>query len=196
MQKLIIGMAGLILACSTVSWAQSFDPLEPASITGQTTRISAFSGKPVPRFESLKYAAVHGRTGPSLEYPVAWRYERQGLPVLVIKESRGWLKVRDPDGDEVWMHTRTVGGHPSVMVHGEELVEMKHRADANSRLIAKVEPGAIANLIECDGEFCRVYMDKRRGWVPRHKLWGAPNTSAAPVTSQIAQNTTAKLESQ
>ena len=64
----------------------------------QVTRISQFSGKAVPRFETLKFAAVNGRSGPSREQSVVWRYERKGLPLLIIKETRDWRRVRDPSG--------------------------------------------------------------------------------------------------
>ena len=68
--------------------------------------ISHFSGKPVPRFENFRFAAVNGREGPSESHRILWRYERAGLPVLIVKESRNWRRVRDPDGDEVWVHAR------------------------------------------------------------------------------------------
>jgi SH3-like domain-containing protein len=150
-------------------------------LNGETVRISAFSGKPVPRFESLKYPAVHGRTGPSLDYPIAWRYEQQGLPVLVLKESREWLMVRDPAGDEVWMHSRTLGGNPSVLVFGEDLVELKKQPKADGRVIARIAPGSVASLIDCEGAFCEIYLERRKGWAPRSQLWGAPGSSATPV---------------
>lgn len=150
-------------------------------LSDQTVRISAFSGKPVPRFESLKYSAVHGRTGPSLEYPIAWRYERRGLPVLVVKESREWRMVRDPSGDEVWMHERTLGADPSVMIHGADFVPLRKSASADGRAIARMEPGAIATLIGCEKNFCEIYINHRRGFAEKAHLWGAPGTSADPV---------------
>ena len=150
-------------------------------VSGMTVRISAFSGKPVPRFESLKYVAVHGRTGPSLEYPIAWRYERQGLPVVVLKESRDWLMVRDPSGDEVWMHSRTLGGQPGVLIYGDAPVELRRKPKDSSRILARMEPGTIATLIGCDGEFCEIYVSHRRGWASKMSLWGAPGTQARPV---------------
>ncbi|MEM9377179.1 MAG: SH3 domain-containing protein, partial [Pseudomonadota bacterium] len=62
---------------------------EPA----ETIKISRFSGKPLPRFESLRYSAVHGRQGPNLDHPIVWRYERAGLPVLVVRETHGWRRI-------------------------------------------------------------------------------------------------------
>lgn len=172
----------LIILSPAIAQAQSSGPL-----TDQTVRISAFSGKPVPRFESLKYAAVHGRTGPSLEYPVAWRYERRGLPVMVVQESREWRKVRDPSGDEVWMHERTLGAQPSVMVFGDDYVPLRRSASDNAKTVARLEPGAIATLISCDADFCEIYINHRRGFAEKSRLWGAPGTRPEQVNLLTAR---------
>ncbi len=183
------------LALFAPAQAQEVNQQPVPDLTDMTVRISSFSGKPVPRFESLKYAAVHGRAGPSLDYPIAWRYERQGLPVLVVKESRDWRMVRDPSGEEVWMHARTLGGHPSVMVFGDGLIELKTRPKADARVVARVETGAIANLIDCDGNFCEVYLSRKKGWIAKSHLWGAPGSSSKPIRKQIAEFSKASVES-
>lgn len=190
---LVASLFAAFLTISSASAQVSNDALP--DMNGETVRISAFSGKPVPRFESLKYPAVHGRTGPSLDYPIAWRYEQQGLPVLVLKESREWLMVRDPAGDEVWMHSRTLGGNPSVLVFGEGLVELKKQPKADGRVIARIAPGSVASLIDCDGAFCEIYLERRKGWAPRAHLWGAPGSSAKPVDFDDTDLSSETLES-
>lgn len=196
MRLSLVGIVVSAFLAAMPSSAQTMDTDDAARLSDMTVRISAFSGKPVPRFESLKYPAVHGRTGPSLDYPIAWRYERQGLPVLVVKESREWLMVRDPSGDEVWMHERTLGGQPSVMVYGDDLVDLKAQPKADGRVVARIEPGAIANLIDCEGAFCQIYLERRKGWAPRANLWGAPGGSAEPVTLPEVVLSSAELESE
>ena len=62
----------------------------------QAVKVSQFSGKPVPRFESLRYSKVNGRIGPSGDHQIVWEYERAGLPVLVIKETRDIILRRKP----------------------------------------------------------------------------------------------------
>ena len=57
------------------------------------------SGKPVPRYESLKYNEINGRQGPSLEHRVLWKFHRRGLPVKVVAESDVWRQVQDPEGE-------------------------------------------------------------------------------------------------
>ncbi|MEK7246175.1 MAG: SH3 domain-containing protein, partial [Pseudomonadota bacterium] len=46
------------------------------------------SGLPLPRFASLRAGEVNVRTGPGVQYPVDWVFQRQGLPVEVIAEYR------------------------------------------------------------------------------------------------------------
>tara|TARA_B100000678_G_scaffold290765_1_gene304679 strand:+ start:7003 stop:7593 length:591 start_codon:yes stop_codon:yes gene_type:complete len=176
----------LILSVSLFGLPAAAQVIQPSDQSTQAVRISAFSGKPVPRFESLKYSAVHGRIGPSLEYPIAWRYERQGLPVMVIKESRDWRMVRDPAGDEVWMHERTLGAEPSVMVYGDTRLPLLKSDDADARVIAQIEPGAIATLIGCEGDYCEIYINHRRGFAEKAKLWGAPGTVPESVEMNVA----------
>ncbi len=95
----------------------SFSLIEvEARQSAETVKVSRFSGKPLPRFESLRYSAVHGRRGPDLDHPIVWRYEREGLPMLIVRETHGWRRVRDPDGDEVWMQARMLSEAPTAMV--------------------------------------------------------------------------------
>ncbi|MEO0786030.1 MAG: SH3 domain-containing protein [Pseudomonadota bacterium] len=151
---------------------------EKAAVTPVT--VSHVSGKPVPRFEALRYAAVNGRTGPSQDHPIAWRYERAGLPVLVLKETQGWRFVRDPDGDEVWMHARTLTATDMAMVR-EPLTLLASPAEGASAK-GRVEAGAIMSLGRCEDGFCHVSSGRRGGWAPIDALWGAG--LAAPSSSE------------
>ncbi len=174
--------------------AQDGEPIVPYMQDIEDARLSAFSGQPVPRFKSLKYATVHGRLGPSLDYPVAWRYERRGLPVLIVKESRDWRMVRDPNGDEVWMHARTLGGDPTVLLFADLPIPVHASADPDSRVIAQAEPGVIASLMTCTDAFCRVFVDGKKGWVSKGSLWGAPGGPAPKKVNMTSEWTLTALE--
>lgn len=137
----------------------------------EAAKISHFSGKPVPRFEALRYSAVNGRAGPSRDHPILWRYEREGLPMLIIKESRDWRRVRDPGGDEVWVHARMLAPSQSAMVRGE--VELRVRPEPGARAIARLQDDLLVALGACDEGWCRVQAAGREGWVPSARLWGA-----------------------
>lgn len=142
-----------------------------ADTTEKPERISQFSGLPVPRLASLRYNEVNGRTGPSLDYPIAWFYERRGLPVVVIRESTDWRKVRDPAGDEVWVHKRMLADRPTSMIRVP--AALCKRAKPRCREIAMLEPGVVVEVEACGPDWCETFVDDRRGWTPRDALWGA-----------------------
>ncbi|MCR9269021.1 MAG: SH3 domain-containing protein [Hyphomonadaceae bacterium] len=138
--------------------------------TADVVKISRFSGKPLPRFESLRYSAVHGRQGPNLDHKILWRYEREGLPMLVVRETHGWRRVRDPDGDEVWMQARMLSETRTALVTGE--VELKRAPDPEARSKAHLKQGVIAELIACDNGWCEIEIGRKSGYLPETALWG------------------------
>ncbi|WP_169711820.1 SH3 domain-containing protein [Henriciella litoralis] len=136
----------------------------------QAVKISQFSGKPVPRFESLRYSAVHGRKGPSRDHKIVWRYEREGMPVLVIKETRDWVQVRDADGDEVWVQARMLKDAPHIVLMTESV--MRKKPNVAARGVATLQEGVVAELDHCEAAWCEIKADKYRGWVSKSAIWG------------------------
>lgn len=128
------------------------------------------SGQPVPRFVTLKFSEVRGRIGPSTSHPVRWEYRRAGLPVEIVAETAEWRRVRDPHGEESWMHRRTLAGRRAV--HVLEETGLHTRPDVESPETARAEPGAILWLERCRSGWCRLEAGGHRGWVLAARLWG------------------------
>ena len=162
----------ILSACLILTACQLATPLA----AGQAVKISQFSGKPVPRFESLRYSRVNGRTGPSTDHQVAWEYERAGLPVLVIKETRDWAQIRDPNGDEVWVAARMLTDPGHVIVTRETV--LRRRAQSGSPGRATLQAGVLAELESCEERWCEVRVGDFRGWVDKPSLWGLNTDSA------------------
>ena len=140
-------------------------------------RVSKFSGKEVPRFEVLKYNAVNGRAGPSRDHPILWHYERKGLPLLIIKESQNWRRVRDPSGAEVWVHARMLEPGHTAMVQSN--VTLHEDPDAMSPEIAHIEATVLVELGPCNRGWCRIEARNFKGFVPATALWGTDTAEAA-----------------
>lgn len=136
--------------------------------------ISHVSGKPVPRFEALRFEAVNGRLGPSEDHRILWRYERVGLPVLIIKETQNWRRVRDPGGDEVWMHARTLAPADTALIRTRTV--LREGAAASTRPLADIAEGVLVHLGPCAANACQVGHGRHEGWVDRNALWGAQLT--------------------
>ena len=158
----------LLLCCALLAGVCTL--ASEARQQAETIKISRFSGKPLPRFESLRYSAVHGRQGPNLDYPIMWRYEREGLPMLIVRETHGWRRVRDPDGDEVWMQARMLSATRTVLVVRD--VELKRRPSGDAASKARVKQGVIAELGDCEDDWCEIEIDRQSGWVAKSELWG------------------------
>lgn len=131
------------------------------------------SGFPVPRYVSLKVGRVNGRTGPSRQHPIAWKYQRRGLPLVVVAETDMWRKVRDVQGDESWIHKPALSGERRVIILEDSMLRVKARD--NARVKASLDRNALMTLLECnDVQWCLIQSDDGlKGWTPMHKLWGA-----------------------
>ncbi|GAA4171264.1 SH3 domain-containing protein [Shinella granuli] len=138
------------------------------------------SGLPLPRFVSLKAKSVNLRVGPSVDYAVAWRYLKSGVPVEIIQEYDNWRRIRDADGTEGWVNQALLSGErtavtaPWMRGKGEGIfVNMRREAMPNSTVIAKIQPGVVIKVGECNGDWCRAEADGTAGWVSQNEIWGA-----------------------
>src|SRR5262245_3509875 len=141
-----------------------------ASASAETPAIGADSNLPVPRFVSLKTEGANGRHGPGLEHRVDWVYERAGLPLEVTGESGPWRRVRDPGGAEVWMHAQNLDQRRTVYVR--QATAMRRGARASAQVMAYLGPGVIGAVTACEGDWRRVAVGGRVGWVDNAALWG------------------------
>lgn len=134
------------------------------------------SGLPVPRFVTLRPDKVYARTGPALRYPVRWVFRKAGLPVEVIQEFDNWRKIRDRDGSEGWVHQSLLSGARGVIVKGEpggEPLPLRHDPGENAPLVARIEPGTVARLEDCNDEsWCEIKVQGFDGWIEKPLVWG------------------------
>jgi SH3-like domain-containing protein len=138
---------------------------------GETYKLEAKTGLPVPRFVSLRSGHINVRVGPGLHYPLEWVFMRNHLPVEIIAEFDTWRKIRDAEGVGGWVHQSMLSGIRMVLVHGTEQ-NLYRKPDISSRVVAKVQNGVIGKLLTCQEKFCSVQIGSYKGWVLRENLWG------------------------
>ncbi len=126
---------------------------------------------PVPRFVSLATDEVNVRTGPGLRYPIKLIIRKDGLPVEIIREFDVWREIRDVEGDSGWVHKSMLSGRRGVVVKGHVQTLLK-MPEEGARPVVKLEPGVIADLEKCEGEWCNIEAASYEGWMKREDLWG------------------------
>ncbi|MGV8937967.1 MAG: SH3 domain-containing protein [Allorhizobium sp.] len=138
------------------------------------------SGLPLPRFVSLKAKRVNLRIGPSTDYSVSWLYLKSGLPVEIVQEYDNWRRIRDADGTEGWVSQTLLSGERTAVAApwmrdkaGDVFVNMRRDSQPTAAIVAKLEPGVVIRLNECNGNWCRAEADGMKGWVAQSEIWGA-----------------------
>lgn len=178
MRKIILPLLFAVLMASPASAqdkAKRIVKPVPAASTDNLYRVSADrtpSGFVVPRFVSLKFSKVNGRTGPSREHPIAWQYQRRGLPLLIVAETEMWRKVRDITGDEAWVRKPALSGARTVIA--TQATPLRSRPDARAREVARTDAQALLRLQNCREGWCEVKAENGlKGWARQDTLWGA-----------------------
>lgn len=155
--------AVLMLLTGGTAWANSAPDNEE--------EVKGASGLPLPRFASLRANEVNLRTGPGTRYPIEWVFVRQGLPVEITAEFDIWRRVRDWEGSEGWVHKSALTGKRTVIVTAATSALHKDESP-DAAIEAKVEAGAIGQLLSCSPLWCKVRFDKIKGYIPREDIWG------------------------
>jgi SH3-like domain-containing protein len=143
---------------------------EPAA-----TGVGPVSGLPMPRFVSLKTDRVNVRQGPTRDQSVSFIFQKVGLPVEVTAEFENWRRVRDSEGSEGWVLQSLLSGRRTALVApwlDRKTLTLFSHADPTSAPVALLEPGVMASIKACAGEWCRITGTGFDGWIEQQKLWG------------------------
>jgi SH3-like domain-containing protein len=163
------------IACGIFVLSALFAPLPATAQESPARKAGTVTGLAIPRFVSLKASEVNSRVGPGAEYQIAWVFRRAGLPVEVLGEFESWRQVRDSDGGTGWVAGALLSARRTAAVAPwakERISFPLTTSKGGSTEAARVEPGAIVDIQECDGEACEVYAGNQKGWIAQKNLWG------------------------
>lgn len=145
--------------------ARADDPVN----TGSVTKL------PIPRYVSLKPSDTPMREGPSKEHRIKWVFKREGLPVEVVGEHEQWRRIRDSESTEGWVFHGRLSNRRTVVVRaGKDKPEQNlFRDDRDSgAIVARLQPGVIANIENCSTNWCRVSVEGYAGYLKKDAVWG------------------------
>jgi SH3-like domain-containing protein len=178
--------AGFLLAAPGPALAQSGEPrIADASASAVDTpddgsaqarsesrpQRPGLTGRPLPRFASLRADKVNLRTGPGARYPIDWVFQRRGLPVEIIDEFDTWRRIRDWQGTVGWVHQSMLQSQRHVLVTGKRRL-LRRGPEESTAGAAYVEAGVVGILGSCQSDWCQVEAKGFKGWLRRDEFYG------------------------
>jgi SH3-like domain-containing protein len=119
---------------------------------------------------------VNMRSGPGTGYRVMWQLG-EGFPLMVLKRSGSWLRVKDFEGTIGWVHKGVVNKTPHMIVkvhkNSDKRIHIRNGPGTNHRIIGKAYYGVVFATLEQKNGWVRVkHQQGITGWVKRTLLWG------------------------
>ena len=122
-------------------------------------------------FLTLRYDKVNLRQGPSPEYPVKIFYKKKFLPVLIQDQSDNFRKIRDHENNSGWIHLSQLSKKKAAIVIDDKLI-MFNSPTIYSKPKVVLNKGRLCLIAKCQNEWCKIKVDKYKGWVKKDSLWG------------------------
>ena len=160
-RSLVALAAGILLALMVHGFGASAEEKATGPVTGLK----------LPRYVSIKGEEANARRGPGMDHRIDWVFVRKHLPVRVVAEYEHWRRVEDKDGAGGWMHYALLSGNRSGIVSPGTL-PMRYSPKTTDHVKAKLAPGVIVRIENCDGLWCKVRTGQHEGWVLADGLWG------------------------
>jgi len=122
-------------------------------------------------FLTLRYDKVHLRQGPSREYPIKIFYKKKFLPVLIQDKSDNFRKIRDHENNSGWIHISQLSKKKAAIVIDDELIVFNNPTIYSKPKVV-LNKGRLCLITKCKTEWCKIKVDKYKGWVKKDSLWG------------------------
>ena len=170
-----------VVALSVMALGLSIQNASAETPAETAQRTETPSGYPVPRFVAIAGVPTNCRTGPSKSHPVKYTFQREGVPVRVIAETRDyWLKIEDIDGDVCWAHQSVLKGNRRAIALGD--VDLRASPKRGAPVRVRLRSGVVGDILKDDGPWVLVRVEDARGWAEASAFWGlASNLAATPA---------------
>ena len=122
------------------------------------------------QFKCLKNNETNMRVGPGMRFPIKWVYKRKNLPMQKIDEYDIWVKLRDFEGAEGWVHTALVKNRKCAIV--TEIEEIFKSPEPGAKLMAQISARTPVMVEECNISHCLISVSDVEGWIRKKSLWG------------------------
>ena len=122
-------------------------------------------------YRTLKNDKANLRQGPSFEYPVKIFYKKKFLPVLILDSSDNFKKIRDHENNSGWIHVSQLSKKKAAIVIDDDVIVFSKPSVFSTPLVI-LRKGRLCKIVKCKQDWCRIKVDKYKGWIKKDDLWG------------------------
>ena len=122
-------------------------------------------------FLTLRNDKVNLRQGPSFEYPVNLFYKKKFLPVVVQDKFDNFRKIRDHENNTGWVHISQLSKKKAALIIDDDQLIFS-KPSIYSKPSAILKKGRLCRIHKCKDEWCKISVEKYKGWVKKDILWG------------------------
>ncbi len=122
-------------------------------------------------FLTLRNDKVNLRQGPSFEYPIKLFYKKKYLPVLILDKSENFRKIKDHENNTGWIHISQLSKKKAAITTDDDQLIFK-KPSIYSKPLVILKEGRLCKIHKCKDEWCKVSVEKYKGWVKKNILWG------------------------
>jgi len=138
---------------------------------GAAAERGSVTNLPLPRFVSMKAAEGNVRRGPSLSHRIDWVYKRRNMPLQITAEHGHWRRVQDRDGAGGWVHYALLSGVRTALVE-VDMLNLHAQPYPSTQVVAQLSLGVIAEVRQCQAEWCELSAGGYKGWARKGDYWG------------------------
>ena len=120
---------------------------------------------------TLRNDQVNLRQGPSFEYPVKLFYKKKFLPVVVQDKFENFRKIRDHENNTGWVHISQLSKKKAALIIDDDQLIFS-KPSIYSKPSAILKKGRLCRIHKCKDEWCKISVEKYKGWVKKDILWG------------------------
>jgi SH3-like domain-containing protein len=133
---------------------------------------AAAQEKQPPYWASIASGQAMTHTGPGRNYPNVWLYQRRDLPVRVVKKYDNWRLIQDPDGEQGWMLVTMLSDRRTAIVKPGDPRPIRVSPSDGATIRYNAEHGVVGRISKCSSGWCRIEIDRRKGYIRTSDIWG------------------------
>tara|TARA_Y100000591_G_C21695094_1_gene625232 strand:+ start:412 stop:852 length:441 start_codon:yes stop_codon:yes gene_type:complete len=122
-------------------------------------------------FLTLRNDKVNLRQGPSFEYPIKLIYKKKFLPILIQEKYENFRKIKDHENNTGWVHISQLSKKKAAITIDDNQVIFS-RPSVYSKPKVVLKKGRLCKIQKCKENWCKVNVDKFKGWIKKNSLWG------------------------